>query len=495
MYRLVLCLLASSSVAQADPPEPTPDPPPTTEPTPTPPPPDPEVSPRQVEQAVSGDTSASVDGAPKPGDESGRTDRIDTGDGTGRQIGRGLLWVVRLPYEIVMLPVRGTIYLGEKYQAVRTLTDVFTTSDRKIEVYPMALIATGFGLNVGVRGVAKDLLDHDERLLVYAGFGGEYLWTAAAGVDSGRLLPGPVNVTLTGELASRERERFFGYGNSDKREESGMLVDPLGDQTGVASRYRIKVARVAARVRVRLPVQVEISATAAIAEKRYAADSPSTSDPDLDEVYDAAMLPGFLEGTQFLYHELEIARDTRGRADRWDAPGMRGTGSLVLAYAGRQHALDDGLNFYRYGVDLQQYVRLASGPRALQLRLWAEGVSGARGAVPFTELPRLGGEYVLRGYNLDRFRDRLAAVVQAQYTWAAATWLAPAIFVDAGRVFSGYDDLSLEDPRVGYGGMLEFMNRRGLVVRAQLGSSIDRGVFAFVSLHPAYDARTRAERY
>ena len=458
---------------------------------PAPPPADP---PATVEPTPATDTSQSVRGAPRPGQESGRLDPVDTGDGTGRIILRGLLWIPRLPFEIVMAPVRGTIYLGERYDAVRTLTEVFTTDDHHVAIYPTALIETGFGLNVGVRGSVKNVFGADERLRMRAGFGGEYLWTAAAGVDSGTLIPGPVHLAVDGVYARRDRDQFFGYGNDDEHDVMPTPIDPLGD-TGIASRYRLHVSRVSARVRVQLPASIAVTLASAYAKKTYRDDSPDTTDPDLGDVYVTDQLPGFADGTRFLYNEVELAWDTRRQADAWDAPGMRSTGNLVTIYGGRQHALDDGPDFNRIGVDLQRFVRIAGGPRVLQLRLWGEGVTGDRDKVPFTELPRLGGEYVLRGYDLDRFRDRLAVVAQAAYTWAAASWLAPMLFVDAGRVFASFDDLSGQDLRVGFGGAIELYNRRGLLLRAQLGTSIDGGVFGFVSLNPAYDALARVERY
>lgn len=491
----VAVLLFACAAARA---QPAPDPAAPADPAeaiaPPAPPPDPKATPAQL-AAPETDTAASVRGKPRPGAESGRLDPVDTGDETWRIVGRGFLWIPRLPYELVTLPVRGIVYLGERHNAVQTVTEIFTTDDHRLALYPTALFETGFGFNVGLRGFIKDVLGHGEKLRARAAFGGEFLWTTQLGFDTGTLLPGPVTAGVDALYAQRDRERFFGYGNTDEAEGAMLPIDPLGAEAGVASRYRIKVRRASAHVSVQLPEHVKLTVTSSLQDKEYGGDSPNKTDPDLRDTYALDQLPGYMAGTRFSYNELEVGWDTRRQGDPWDAAGMRSTGGLALAYGGYQHALDDGPDFFRVGIDLQRYIRLTERPRTLQFRLWAEMVTGDRDKVPFTELPRIGGIDLLRGYELDRFRDRVAAVGQVSYTWAAATWLAPVLFADVGRVYSGLDELSLDHLRVGFGGALEVYNRRGMVIRAQVASSLDGGVFAFVALNPTYDAVARVERY
>lgn len=465
------------------------------------PPPDPEAPPPPKDPVAPatpppvGDTAASVRGNPLPGDESGRTDAIDHGDGVGRTIGRGLLWIPRLPFELLLLPVRGVVYLSERYHVVSTVTEIFTTDDHKIALYPTALFETGFGLNAGIRGYVKDVFGAQEKLKARAAFGGSDLWLVEGGIDTGKLLGASVSIGVDGIIAQHDRERFFGYGNSDAHDPTGMPIDPLARDTGVASRFRVRDARVSARLQVLLPERVSIAFTSALVKKQFDATSPNTTDPDLADVYLVDQLPGFVKGTRYLYNELEVALDTRRQASIWDAPGMRSTGGLVLAYGGEQHGLDGEPELFRFGLDLQRFIRITERPRALQLRLWGEAVTGARDEVPFSELPRLGGDTLLRGYPVDRFRDRVAVVAQAGYTWAAASWLAPVLFVDVGRVYSNLGALTLRDPRVGFGAALEAYGRRGLVARVELASSLDGSLYVNLALNPAYDARARVERH
>ena len=70
----------------------------------------------------------------------------------------------------------------------------------------------------------------------------------------------------------------------------------------------------------------------------------------------------------------------------------------------------------------------------LVLRGAVEGVIGEDGDIPFTQLARLGGPEQLRGYRLDRYRDRESALVSAEYRYPIHHVVAGALFVDAGHV-------------------------------------------------------------
>ena len=90
-------------------------------------------------------------------------------------------------------------------------------------------------------------------------------------------------------------------------------------------------------------------------------------------------------------------------------------------------------------------------------------------------LPRLGGSELLRGYDTDRFRDRIAALGSVQYRWQLHQRLSAYLFTDTGRVYRDADSLTFAGLRLGYGGGLELGSGSGFVARAQLASSIDGG--------------------
>jgi len=438
-------------------------------------------------------SAADVANAPRPGTESGRLDPLDTGDGVMRVVGRGLLFIPRLPLELVFQPVRGVFYVQDRYNAAGVVAAWFTTEDKRIAIFPTALVETGFGLNVGVRASFKNMLGAGERLNLRAGFGGRFRTIAEAKLTLGEKEKTPVSVGVLGRLEARDQDRFFGYGNGDTVDAPGMLIDPTTDATAIDTRYSVKTSRIVPFVRARLPGNVALLASAAITRDRTD-NNVNANQLQIDEVYDISRLPGFGK-RDALYAELEASWDTRRPANRFDGQGMRGAGHLVSVFGGRYEGLaDNTINFYRGGFDLQQFVALTQGPRALEFRVFAEAVTGPRDEIPFLELPRLGGQRLLRGYNIDRFRDKVAAVGQVGYLFSLSRYVAMTIFADVGRVYADVDALTWRDQRVGFGTALEIYSSTGMVARAEIAGSADGSVFAYLSLDPVFDTRARTDR-
>ncbi len=514
MKRLLALLSASvcalgPAVAGAQPSQPTQEPGPVGIPPPpaeedSPPPTDPGqpasvTSDAPTEQPL---TAADVANAPRPGAEHGRVDPIDTGDGAGRVLGRIILWIPRIPVEIVMQPIRGFLYAQEKYNVADKVKAVFLSEDGKLGLYPTAFTETGFGLNIGARAFVRDLFGQDEKLALRVGFGGRLNRILGFDFDTGNRA-GPFSAGIDARYENRDRDRFFGYGNGDNinpAELDGMLVDPLAPGApSVSTRYKLDIWRVTPRVAFRFPHRLRLQLAGGLVHKEFGVtENARGTDVPLEEAYQISgnALPSFVRGTTYGYGELELSYDSRRPYDEYDAPGIAGTGGLAMGFFGRQHGVKaDEPAFFRMGVDLQRYFRLTAGPRVLSLRAYGEMVTGQRDEIPFSELPRLGGPDLLRGYSTDRFRDRVITVVQANYLFLIGRQLAGDLFVDAGRVHQSLSKVSLDDMRVGFGIALEAYSVSGLLVRAALTSSIDRDLFFIFSFNPVFNARSRVERY
>jgi hypothetical protein len=444
------------------------------------------------------DAAADVARAPRPGGESGRIDEVDGGDGALRRVGRGLLWIPRIPMELIVQPVRGVLYVNDRYHAASVVAGWFTTEDKKIAIFPTALIETGFGLNVGARAQFKDVFGAGERLSFRAGTGGEWRTVAEGKLSLGDKKTSPVAGGIRARYEVRDRDRFYGYGNGDTITPSGMLIDPTTSDDAIGTLYRLNTTRLGGFMIGRLGKQFSVTGTATFIRDRVDSDA-MTGDGDLirerpiGSFYDTAALPGFGERDS-IYSELEVRWDTRGKHSELDAPGMRATGGLISAFGGLHENLDDELRFFRAGIDLQRYIPLTVGPRTIELHFHAEAVGGSRDEIPFLELPKLGGLQMLRGYDRDRFRDRVAAVAQGGYLFALSRALAASVFVDVGRVYAGLDELTWRDQRVGFGAALEVYNTSNLVFRTEIAGSSDGSVYLNLSLDPAFDARARTER-
>jgi surface antigen Omp85-like protein len=410
----------------------------------------------------------------RPGEESGRLDETDPGDSTAREIARAVLWLPRTIVDVLLFPVRGGVWMYERYQLDDRFYRIFFNDARTIGVYPTATLESGFGVTLGGRFVDRDLFGQHEHFYLLAGYGGQFREVARTQLRSGDRLGDHFALELDGEYEQRPNDAFYGFGNVTDAAET---------------RYHQRLARVAALADVRPLDGLHVVAAGALVDHIYGAGVSGTP---IDAMYDPATLVGWM-GERHAYAELELRWDTRRRGSEWDPRPELGTGGLASIYAGRLLAFDRS-DYWRYGVDLQYFAHLEAGPRVLIARAHGEAVGGALDTVPFADVPSLGGSSLLRGYPLDRFRDRIAALGSLEYRWDLGRSLEAGLFVDAGRVYSSVHDVTLDGMRVGYGTVLELHSDRGFVCEGSISSSIDGGLYFNLSLSPIFDVDPRVRR-
>ena len=419
-----------------------------------------------------------------PGQESGRTDPVDDGDSTARQVGRAALFVPKLAFELAIAPLEAAMFANDRY--ISQYLHVRFTAEHEFSVLPTAQYQTDFGFAAGVAVRHKNLFGGGEHALVQATGGGRYHYGAAAHLDSGERL-GPVVVGISGNFDRRATDPFFGIGNADLGPEPMIPIAPTASR-GFETYHRYQEARAAATADLLVVPMLHATATAALTDLKYGESEDGIA---IDQIYDASQLAGFTTGVRHLYTEGEVRWDTRDPlARREPIVGLHATGSLVRGFAGRVNRLDGGTDFWRYGLELQHAFHLAPGPRILAFRAYGEAVTGSRDEVPFTELPALGGD-VLRGYPFRRFRDRVATVTTAQYEWDISRAADAFVFVDAGRVFDSIDDIGAEHVRFGFGAGLDLHSMSGYLLETGIASSSDGGLILTVTFNPVIEQRPR----
>jgi hypothetical protein len=432
-------------------------------------------------------TGAQVEAQPPPGYESGRVDR-EPDEPTIAMVTRGALFVPRIAVTMAFTPVRGAIQLTKRYELVDRYRRLFYSGDGRYGVLPVLRAQLEYGVTVGAKFVHSDLFGAHERLRLRAATGGRVSQSYGALITTGERFEA-VRFELQGLYETRVREPFYGIGNGDEIVAAPAPIDVLMEDTAVETRFRRRAVRTWLAADLELARSFHLRPAVAFGDLEFARGS---SGPLIDEVFEPMSLIG-LDGYRSGYAELELRWDTRGSSSIWESSAVFSRGSLASVFAGRMK-VEDGAGLWRYGGDLQHFIRVGAGPRVISGRLHAEAITGSVEEVPFTELPTLGGEALLRGYPSDRFRDRVAAVGSVEYAWDLSQLLTTSLFVDAGRVYSSLDDLSLDQLRVGYGLGLDLHGRKNFLARFQIASSIDGGVFAYVSFDPVFDVPPRVER-
>lgn len=429
----------------------------------------------------------------EPGAESGRVDDGDGGDSVLRRTGRYALFVPKLVLEVAFAPVRGGIWVWDRYHPEELYERAMFNDARTIGVYPVLGYDTGYGasgVTGGARFVDRDLFGDHEHLALVAATGSMYHQSYSAELRSGDRLGHRVSALVEASYEQRPHDTFYGIGNGNLVAATGMPIDPRASSTAVGTYYHQQRTRVDALGDVRAVSDLHLRISGAVSRIDF---GPGDLGTPTDDVYDTAGLVGW-NGVSYAYGETELRWDSRRAANPFEPRSVYSVGSLVSAFGGIQHPFSGGRDFGRYGFDLQHFFRIGEGPRVIAVRAHGEGVTGSLDDVPFTELPQLGGWTYLRGYPLDRFRDRVAAFGSVEYRWDLADLVGASLFADAGRVYDAPDAVTLSGMRVGYGFALELHTEDSFVLETSVASSIDGGLLFSLAFDPVFDMQERVRR-
>lgn len=228
---------------------------------------------------------------------------------------------------------------------------------------------------------------------------------------------------------------------------------------------------------------------------------------------DDALFGGSLE---VLYEHVE-ARPVEGAQPRIDRPGLTtsdlvtprlgvtldGTdgrprtraGTALTVQLGYTHDLSgDRFRYGRYVAAVHQYLPVFFFPstRRLALRARVEQVHPVLGgeAVPFYQLPQLGGQRRLRGYLSDRFRDDGSVLFTAEYRYPVWNRLDAAFFVDTGQVFSALDEVAVSEFKTTFGGGFHLLSDNGISARFEVAWSVE-GTEVILTVQPSFEPLRR----
>lgn len=156
--------------------------------------------------------------------------------------------------------------------------------------------------------------------------------------------------------------------------------------------------------------------------------------------------------------------------------------SVEAWYVLAPRAFGDGGGFGRGALDARQFLPLG---RAIVLG-FAAHLELSHGAVPFTLLPRLGGDQNLRGYYLGRWRDRFLCSGQAEARFPVAGRLGAVVFAGLADVAARPSRLEARTlrPAAGAGGRFR-LTRDGLAIRLDVGAG-QEGANVYASLGEAF---------
>jgi surface antigen Omp85-like protein len=191
--------------------------------------------------------------------------------------------------------------------------------------------------------------------------------------------------------------------------------------------------------------------------------------PSTDEVFSPLQVPGLDRQPAFTIVE-PFVEFVNADPERNPTIGTK----IRLTYSRFSDRDFDQFSFQRWDVDAQQYIPFFNRARTLALRVVVASADAESGnEVPFYLQPVLGGAYTLRGFRTFRFRDRSAALFQAEYRWRINELVHGALFYDTGAVAPTLSDLGKLERDYGFG--IRIGGRGGIAFRTDIAFGSGEG--------------------
>src|SRR5690606_7647424 len=151
--------------------------------------------------------------------------------------------------------------------------------------------------------------------------------------------------------------------------------------------------------------------------------------------YDTSQIPSFDSGSNVLELAPTFIYDSR------DEEVTPSRGVYLDAFGGHTLPVDDSANFWHCGATLATSINLYRRSRVLSVRAVLEAVHGRDEQIPFADMIKLGGPTSLRGYQLDRFRDKISISGSLEYNYPVHEMVSGEVFLDVGRVAHEYSEI------------------------------------------------------
>ena len=388
----------------------------------------------------------------------------------------GIVW-------ILVSPFRAINYAEARWHV---LSDpILVTKGHTAGVLPSLAFQSGFGFTIGARAFIDNYFGAGEEVSATASTGGSVVQAYQLKADLQRLGDAPIYVRSRVRFEENSNLMFAGVGNAGTTSVTGTVPVRSASAKTRFSQTRLLTALSSGVQLGSGTPRLRIGANAIFNDRSFGGAGSSSRDPSIEMIYDTSTLRGFDTGYRNLELTGEIELDTR------DTLGPTQHGGMARAFAGGGSPLG-GAEYMHYGAEGAYFVTPWWPRRTFVGRLALDGVRDRDEDIPFTELPRLGGAGLLRGYSTDQLRDKLATVATLEYHYPIHENFSGQLFVEAGEVGRTYTELAdLAHVHVGYGGGVIW--HRPKTVRARIDIAYGDGLAVYFSTD-VLDAFRKRER-
>ena len=363
---------------------------------------------------------------------------------------RVVLGVPRLVLATVFWPIHAGIEASERHAVPEHIKDVLYNDERNAAIVPAVSYQSDFGFSYGANAFHDDVLGHGEEADLKVRFGGVFAQAYQASFEADRLNGSRYWLETRARFEVNPSLLFQGIGSSEAGQGGEDLIGPRDASVETRfSQHRMLALLRGGYVLGNPGALIKTGGTVIFNRRRFDRERGDGEELSIDEIYDTAQIAGFDDGFDLLELNGNLIVDARNCA------GQTSSGVYFELFGGgAPKRLEKDHHFWHYGGEATAYIDLYRHDRVLVMRAAIEAVHGDDGEIPFTELPRLGGPHRLRGYGLDRFRDRRSAMGTVEYHYPVHGLVAGELFFDVGQVARDYDALFADvgDWRTGVGG-------------------------------------------
>ncbi len=208
---------------------------------------------------------------------------------------------------------------------------------------------------------------------------------------------------------------------------------------------------------------------------------PGDRKRSLETLFAPATVPGF-GGSETDFNVYRAGAELRLRDREIPSAG------LTFRVEGQRYDDRDfnRFDFTRLVGEVQAHLPLGYRNRMLAVRLrTSHSNADDDKRIPFYLMETLGGARTIRGYREYRFRDTRNVLLNVEYRWEVWTYMDFALFFDAGKVFSDFDDTDASGFHTGYGFGVRVHGPKGTIFRVDLARSVE-GVRLHIGAGPSF---------
>lgn len=358
-----------------------------------------------------------------------------------------------LPIKLIFIGSQETVTYVQESEDLAKLRRMLIPRVRIRGVIPAYSIRSG----VGLKYYYNDLFGEGSKLTINTKFGfidnrQKHYLRLRDMVLAERLVS-----TLFLQYRYLTRESFFGIGpNSDFEAKSGYALEKTTAQAFLG--YRLNENTL-------FNIFVEFEQNGVFRGRDT--DYPSLTDVPGDS------LPGLGTRIKMASIGLNLSIDTR------NFPGRSTAGwEFELSGSVSDQLSRDEFRYWKLTADVKRYVHLFYN-RTLVFRVAAERMRPLSGReIPFIYLSELGRRETIRGFTRGRFRDNDMLLASVEYRYPIWHYFDAVLFCDAGQVSPNITDtFAFDNFEFGFGGGIRVHSSMGLVLKLEIGVSVDRTRF------------------